>query len=456
MLPRQERRLKIAVVGSGIAGLSAAWLLDQAHEVTLFEKQARLGGHTHTHHLDLPEGNVAVDTGFIVYNPVNYPNLVELFKHLDVSTQATDMSFGVALHTKEHKLEYSGCGLGGWFAQRQNLWRWQHWHLLKEILRFYQHTEILIQEAQQQAYTLEEMLTKHGYSRAFIEQHLIPMGAAIWSTPADKMLQYPALAFLRFCRNHGLVQLKDRPQWRTLCGGSHTYVEKIAASLNGRIQLNAHLRKVHRHQGKVIVQHQDGLTEVFDHLVLACHADQALALLAQPSKQEQDLLGVFSYQKNLAYLHQDTRFMPEEKRAWASWNYLSHPQQQQKQVSVTYWMNRLQHLSTNKPLLVTLNPVHPPKASHILRSVLYEHPVFSLQSMHAQQALWSLQGQANAWFCGAYFGYGFHEDGLQAGLAVAEALGGVQRPWRLTQPNSRIFVPDAAASADHVPWPQAS
>ncbi|MBV0933010.1 NAD(P)/FAD-dependent oxidoreductase [Marinobacterium weihaiense] len=433
--------LKIAVIGSGISGLAAAWLLNKQHQVTLFEKDDRPGGHSNTVNVSTPDGDLAVDTGFIVYNPVNYPNLVEFFQALGVPSQKTDMSFAVSIN--KGALEYSGCGLGGVFAQKRNLLRPNYWKMLSDLLRFYREAPELIDAPEVQSQTLGQMLHSRGYGKTFIYQHLIPMGAAIWSTPADQMLDYPAVTFLRFCQNHGLVQLKDRPQWRTVTGGSREYVNRICRELGDGVRLNSRVHKIHRRAGKAIVEFLHGATETFDHVVLACHADQALSLLAEPSADEQRLLSVFPYQRNRALLHTDAALMPRRKAAWASWNYLTDSQDTNSQpdaISVTYWMNNLQHLPPEHPVFVTLNPVQEPAEGKILRSFLYDHPVFSLESIEAQQKIWSLQGRQNTWFCGAYFGYGFHEDGLQAGLAVAEQLGGLKRPWTLDTPNSRIHV----------------
>lgn len=436
------RPLKIAVIGSGISGLSCAWLLNQQHQVTLFEKDDRLGGHSNTVEVDIAGSRIAVDTGFIVFNPVNYPNLVKLFETLDVASCETEMSFAVSLD--RGRLEYSGTSLNGLFAQRGNLLRPRFWTMISDLLRFYRMSADMLSIPAIESITLRELLQQGGYGEAFIRDHLIPMGAAIWSTPADKMLDYPAMSFLRFCQNHGLVQLKDRPQWRTVIGGSREYVSRIAATLDGNIRLNSHIHRIHRLDGKVILEDLHGGRETFDHVVLACHADQALELLAQPDQQERELLRCFPYQRNRAILHSDTALMPRRRGAWASWNYLADSQAESTQggsdLSVTYWMNSLQPLKTDTPLLVTLNPLVEPEAGSIHRSFLYDHPVFSLEAIAAQKRLWDLQGVRNTWYCGAYFGYGFHEDGLQAGLAVAEALGGLPRPWQVAEPNGRIHV----------------
>ncbi len=435
------RPLRIAVIGSGISGLASAWLLSQQHQVTLFEKDDRLGGHSNTVEVPHGEGAVAVDTGFIVYNPVNYPNLVKFLDTLGVSSRETDMSFGLSLD--QGRLEYSGCGLAGLFAHKRNLFSPRFWFMLKDLWRFYAAAPGYCTDPETAQLTLGQLLQREQYGAAFIQDHLLPMGAAIWSTPVDMMLEYPALAFLRFCQNHGLVQLSDRPQWRTVSGGSRSYVNKVAAVLRDRggIRLNSHIRRIVRPAGRIELEFLHGEREIFDHVVLACHANQALALLQSPSVDEQKLLGAFSYQRNRAVLHSDQALMPKRKAAWASWNYLAESMHApHRDVSVSYWMNRLQHLPDALPLYVTLNPLREPAPGTIHRSFLYEHPTFSLASLAAQEQLWDLQGRHNTWFCGAYFGYGFHEDGLQSGLAVAEALGGIPRPWVLDDPNHRIHV----------------
>lgn len=435
------RPLKIAVIGSGISGLSSAWLLSQQHQVTLFEKDDRLGGHSNTVDVSHGAGNLAVDTGFIVYNPVNYPNLVNFFATLGVQSRETDMSFGVSLD--QGRLEYSGTSLQGLLAQKRNLARPRFWSMLLDLSRFYREAPRYCLDAATATLTLGELLQRERYGDAFIQDHLLPMGAAIWSTPVDLMLEYPALAFLRFCQNHGLVQLNNRPQWRTVTGGSRSYVAKVEACLRqrGEVRLNSRIHRIVRTSGGIELEFLHGGRESFDHVVLACHANQALQLLQAPSVTEQKLLGAFSYQRNRAVLHSDSSLMPRNKAAWASWNYLAAQRQSgQREVSVSYWMNRLQHLHNALPLFVTLNPLREPAPDTVHRSFLYDHPTFSLAALAAQHQLWDLQGRHNTWYCGAYFGYGFHEDGLQSGLAVAEELGGLQRPWALDTPNSRIHV----------------
>lgn len=435
------RPKKIAIIGSGISGLSCAWLLNKTHEVTLYEKDDRLGGHSNTVSCDLGANKVLVDTGFIVFNPKNYPNLVKFFETLNVETCETQMSFAVSINQGE--LEYSGSGLSGLLVQKSNLVRPSFWRMISQLMRFYRDSEQLLKNPSLEKMSLGQLLDQQGYTPEFIYNHLLPMGAAIWSTPVEKMLNYPASSFMRFCHNHGLLQIADRPQWRTVINGSKTYVDKIGAQLQGKIRLNTHVHKIIREQHQVIIQDNHGNSETYDDVVIACHSDQALSMLQQPTKDEQRLLSQFPYRRNKAYLHLDEGLMPKRRGCWSSWNYMSESGiNKPQEVSVTYWMNELQPLATHTPLFVSLNPLHEPKKGSIIRSFFYDHPEFGFETLQNQQQLWSLQGKQNTWFCGAYFGYGFHEDGIQSGLAVAEQLGGLKRPWQLANPSSRIFVHD--------------
>lgn len=440
----KQNSKKVAVIGSGISGLSCAWLLNQSQNVTLYEKDDRLGGHSNTVSFYLNQKKIDVDTGFIVFNPSNYPNLVHFFKHLNVDTCETDMSFGVSVN--RGKIEYSGTGLRGLFAQKRNLIRPRFWSMLSDLRRFYRQAPELLDSSELKNISLGQLLSKYHCKDPFIYDHLLPMAAAIWSTPVDKMLEYPATAFIRFCMNHGLLQLTDRPQWRTVIGGSKCYVEKIQQQLNQTIRLNTQIQSVSRNEGKIVITDRHGQGETYDQVVFACHADQALKLLKEPSSEEKRLLNSFPYQRNQAILHLDTALMPKRRAVWSSWNYLSDDKSytdqshSRQKVSVSYWMNKLQPLNTETPVIVSLNPIEPPRSGTIIRSFFYDHPAFDQSSYQAQEHLWQLQGKQNTWFCGAYFGYGFHEDGLQSGLAVAEALGGISRPWKLDNPNSRISV----------------
>lgn len=434
-------RLRVAVVGSGISGLSCAWLLAHRHEVALFEAEARFGGHSHT----VEAAGQPVDTGFIVYNEPAYPNLTALFRHLQVPTRASDMSFAVSLDGGA--LEYAGTDLNGLFAQRRNLLRPRFWQMLAELLRFYR--EAPRDVAACGHLTLEAYLDQHGYGRAFRDDHLYPMGAAIWSSKAAQVGDQPFGAFVRFCQNHGLLQVSGRPVWRTVAGGSREYVQRLLNHQPIDARRDDPVTALQRDAGGVRLRTRTGAwTDRFDHVVLATHADQALALLPAPTPAEQALLGAFGYSRNLAVLHRDPLLMPRRRAVWSSWNYLAARDGDQAP-TVTYWMNRLQpHLPQGRdaaPLFVTLNPAVPPRPEHLLRTEVYEHPLFDTAAIAAQRRLWRLQGQQRTWFCGAYFGAGFHEDGLQAGLAVAEALGGVRRPWTVAHESGRIHLAEALA-----------
>jgi predicted NAD/FAD-binding protein len=434
---------KIAVIGSGISGLSAAWLLSKSHEVTLFEKEHRLGGHAHTVDVPLAEGTIPVDTGFIVYNAPNYPNLVKLFAHLGVPTAESNMSFAASL--ENGAFEYSGSGMKGLFADRRNVLRPRMWRMIRDILKLYRAGPRLAGDLSLAEQPLGVFLEAHGYSRSFQRDHLLPMCAAIWSLPVEQVEQYPALAFLRFFENHGLMRIKDRPMWRTVAGGSRTYVEALASDMQADVRLGAQIERVTRTGLGVLVHSAEYGREPFDDVVFACHSDQALALLGDASAAEEATLGAFPYQKNIAYLHSDTRFMPANRKVWSSWNYMGG---EGEAVCVTYWMNQLQSLPTKTPVLVTLNPSAAPREDQVFGRFEYDHPVFNRHALRNQRALWQLQGVRNTWFCGAYFGAGFHEDGLQAGLAVAEQLGGVMRPWHLKNPSSRLLLPPEAPAPE--------
>jgi predicted NAD/FAD-binding protein len=434
---RRTAALELAVIGTGISGLSAAWLLSQRHRVTVYEQANYIGGHSNTVDIDIDGQSLPVDTGFIVYNPGNYPNLVALFDHLDVPSKPSDMSFSVS--TDEGNFEYSGTDLNGLLAQRRNLFRPRFLRMLKDLLRFYDQAQILSNRNAIMNMTLGRFLRDHNYSDAFIADHLMPMGAAIWSSSVEQMMQFPAQAFLRFFNNHGLLQLTDRPEWRTVDGGSREYIERMTASFARNIHCNEKVVSVSRSNMGVRIRTNSGWEQRYDHVVFACHSDQALTMLQHPTAQESNVLGKFKYQPNTAVLHTDIALMPKRKRAWASWNYLGRRGDQgENTLCVTYWMNLLQSLPTATPVLLTLNPAEDIDPAKIIRTFEYDHPIFDARAIDAQKDLWRLQGNMNSWFCGAYFGSGFHEDGIQAGLAVGEMLGGSERPWCVEDPSGRI------------------
>jgi predicted NAD/FAD-binding protein len=427
-------RLNIAVVGTGISGLSAAWLLSQKHDVTVFEAESRAGGHSHTVDTSSKAGSVAVDTGFIVYNEITYPNLTALFAHLGTPTKPSEMSFAVSLDGGD--LEYSGSDIAGIFAQKSNVLNLRFWSMLRDIMRFYRHAPRDI--AKLGLATLGEYLDQNNYGEAFRQDHLYPMAAAVWSLPAKKIADYPAAAFVGFCQNHGLLKIVDRPLWRTVDGGARVYVEALCAPFKDRLRLGTPVRSIRRELGGVFIRAADGGEERFDQVVIGAHADQALAMLSDPTPEERQILGAFNYSRNEVVLHEDARLMPRRRKVWSSWNYTARRGDPQAPVSVTYWMNRLQTISNETPRFVTLNPIDEPRAELTIQRQICEHPIFNAEAVAAQDQLWSLQGRRGAWFCGAYFGSGFHEDGLQAGLAVAEALGSVRRPWRVAHESGRI------------------
>jgi hypothetical protein len=435
---RHNGALDIAVVGSGISGLSAAWLLSQRHKVTVFEAADRLGGHSNT----VEAGGVPVDTGFIVFNERTYPNLIALLRHLDVPTQRTVMSFAVSLD--RGRLEYAG-DLRGLFAQRRNLVSPRFWSMLRDLARFYKAAPRDLPLMGDQG--LGSYLDGLGCGAAFRDDHLYPMAAAIWSTPVKDIPFHPAAAFVRFFENHGLLQFRERPVWQTVVGGSREYVQRISAPFADRVRLSSPVHKVRRLPDGIALDAGRGW-ERFDQVVIAAHADQALAMLDDPDAEERALLGAFPYRRNEAVLHSDAALMPRRRKVWSAWNYAAQRDATHQELSVTYWMNRLQNLPGDLPLFVTLNPLTEPDPALVHRRDIYHHPVFDAAAGAAQGRLWSLQGRRNTWFCGAWFGAGFHEDGLQAGLAVAEQLGDVRRPWTVENESGRIHVTHRARVAE--------
>ncbi len=447
--PPGLRRLDIAVVGAGIAGLGAAWLLAKRHRVTLYEREGRPGGHTNT--VDVPCGRrlVPVDTGFIVYNDRNYPNLAALFRTLGVATRDSDMSFSVSLD--RGRLEYNAGTLLGFGVQPTNLLRPRYVRMLADALRFFREAPRLLAEPGAGP-SLGAWLAREGYGAGFIEDHLVPMASAIWSVPPAEMLAFPAKSFVRFFDNHGLLSLGDRPQWRTVAGGSREYVKRLLADSAPATRLAAKVTALVPTGDGVLVTDRGGAARRFDHVVVAAHADEALAMIARPTSDERRILGAFRFEPNLAVLHRDPGLMPVRKRAWASWNYLAErggARGLDRRLAVTYWMNRLQGIDPAHPLFVTLNPIRAPRPELTVASFEYDHPAFDARTTEAQDELETIQGARRLWFCGAWTGRGFHEDGLVSGLAVAERFG-VRRPWAADAPvraGAAEFLPERAAAA---------
>ena len=430
-------RLSVAVVGAGIGGLSAAWLLSQKHDVTLFEADPRLGGHANT--ADAPgfHGTVPVDTGFIVYNEGNYPNFTALLDHLGVPSVYADMSLSVSLD--DGAFEYSSFGLGGIFAQKRNLLSPRFWGLLRDITRFFRHAPKDLADLERKATPLGDYLQAKGYGDAFRDDHLLPQAAAIWSTPLDQIGAYPAASLIRFFLNHGMMTVTGRGLWRTVEGGSRAYVTKLSEAFRGEVRKGVRVAGVRRDANGAEVRLAGGSRERFDQIVIATHGDTALSLLDDPSPDEQRLLGCFRYSRNKIALHTDPVLMPNRRRAWTSWNHIGM-RDRPGEGAVTYWMNRLQSLKGAPELFVTLNPNKEIAADRLLRTEVYEHPLFDADAIAAQQQVWDIQGARRTWFCGSYLGHGFHEDALQSGLAVAEQLGGVRRPWTVQDESGRIHV----------------
>lgn len=414
--------MKIAIIGTGISGLGAAWLLHRKHDITVYEPNAYCGGHSRT--IEISDGGrrIPVDTGFIVFNHRNYPHLTGLFRHLDVPVIPSDMSFGASI--ANGWLEY---GSNGMFAQPLNLLRPQFWGMLRDILRF--NRQALAFAEGRDDMTLGACLEALGMGDWFRRYYLQAMGAAIWSCSVDTILDFPASTFLRFFENHGLLTVNDQPQWHTVQGGSREYVSRLTASFRDRIRLNCGVRRVERRDGTVTVEDTQGGQAVYDHVVFACHADEALRLLADPSPKERSVLGAFGYQENRVVVHGDVSFMPRRKGCWSSWVYLSEGDLDEKPVvSLSYWMNLLQKLDTRTPVIITLNPGRKPTGP-IHDEHVFDHPVFTLEALRAQREIPGIQGQGNIWHCGAYQRYGFHEDGLMSAVAVAEKLD-ADVPWR--------------------------
>jgi len=411
--------LKIAIIGAGVSGLVAARLLDPRHEVSVFEADPRIGGHANTVDVSLGGETLAVDTGFIVYNERTYPAFTRLLAELGVETQPSDMSMSV--HDERSQLEWSSRGLAGIFAQRRNLLRPSFHGLLREIVRFNRESHALLAQADEKV-TIGDYLCGAGHSQAFVDGYIVPMGAAIWSAAPADFLRFPALSLVRFFANHGLLDHRGGLAWRTIRGGSRRYVAALVAGLRQPVRAGCGVRQVHRQRGHVRLALADGRTECFDRVILAVHSDQALRLLAAPTESERHILGAIRYQPNEAILHTDASCMPRLRRAWASWNYRIASAARDR-VFVTYHMNRLQGLATSQDLFVTLNASNRVDSRRVIGRFAYHHPVFDADAIRAQKLHFVIDGRNSTHFCGAYWGYGFHEDGVRSALAVCRKLG---------------------------------
>lgn len=412
---------KIAIIGTGISGLTSAYLLNQKHEVTLFEKNSYVGGHTATIDVTLNNKNYAIDTGFIVFNEKTYPRFLKLLEQLDITPQKTEMSFSV--HNDQSGMEYNGHTLATLFAQKRNMFKPQFWLFLREILRFNKLCKALYASDNiPLSLTLGDFLQQEHFSEYFCQHYILPMGAAIWSTSLPEMRQFELRFFVRFFQHHGLLNVSDRPQWYVIPGGSREYVAPLTKSFKDKIHLNTNINQVTRHAGKVSIHFADGSTEEFDEVVFACHSDQALALLGDASEQEQQVLGDIPYQNNQVVLHTDTKLLPKRKAAWASWNYLLDGTSN-KPATVTYNMNILQGLNNAPTFCVTLNQTERINPGNIIQSFNYAHPVFNKKSMQAQKQRPTICGVNHTHFVGAYWYNGFHEDGVHSATDVAERFG---------------------------------
>ena len=413
--------MKIAVIGSGISGLSTAFFLSKKYKVDLFEKDDHFGGHSYT--VDIPENNstqfVPLDLGFIVFNKITYKNLIKFFHDLNVNYEKSNMSFSVSV--KNSGIEYSGSGLKGLFANKLNIFNLKFIKMIIEIILFYKSAES-IKESNYSDKTLGDFLKSRKCSDYFINYHLIPMVAAIWSMPPDLAEKMPMSLFLNFFKNHGLFKIKNRPQWYTVSGRSKVYVKKVLQNISGECFKNYEIKKVQRSKNNIRLYY-GSLNEYFDYdkVIFATHADEALKLIKNPTDKEKNILSNFKYKENEAYLHSDEKLMPKRKVAWSSWNSIIEEKNINKSC-VTYWLNRLQNLNTKNNYFLTLNPIIPIDKKKIVKKIKFSHPFYNLQTVKHQKLLSKLQGENNTWFCGSYFGYGFHEDGLKSAIDIVNKI----------------------------------
>ena len=418
--------MKIAIIGSGISGLSSALLLSQKHNITLFESNNRFGGHANTIEIMHKENVIPVDTGFIVYNKLNYPNLVSFFDFLKVETIDSDMSFAVS--ARDGQLEYSG-SMKGIFAQKKNLFNLKFYRMIKDIIIFFifgYKYAFQFKESE----SLGEYVKRCNFSKEFINDHLIPMSSAIWSCPEKEILNFPAKTLLTFFKNHQLINFIFRPKWRTVKGGSKQYVnkviEKLSSDAKNRLILNSKIKSINCKNDKIEINFEE-YTEIFDKVIMATHPDQTIKLIKNLDEQSTDILGKFKYQKNIVYLHSDNSLMPKNKKTWSSWNYISSKSEEKS--SVTYWMNLLQKINNSLNVFVSLNPYITPIKSLTYKKIIYEHPIFNTQTNEAQKKMTEIQGKNNIFYAGAWLRYGFHEDGIMSAVNISSLLN-IEIPWK--------------------------
>lgn len=414
----------IAIIGTGISGMGAAYLLHPQHRITVYEQNNYIGGHTRTRDIDYDGRHLSVDTGFIVFNDRNYPHLTALFNRLGVPVEKSDMSFAISV--ENGAFEWGAKTLNAIFGQRSNLVSPRFWRMVRDVKRFFRESPKVL--ARDTLISLGTLLDELRLGEDFRRYFLLPMGGAIWSCPVETMLSFPAQTFVRFFQNHGLLTFNDQPQWYTVTGGAKQYVARLTAPFADRIRLNCGVRSVRRSESGVEVADAHGQTELYDQVVFACHGDQALRLLSDATPEEFRILGAFQYQANKVYLHRDTAQMPKRRACWSSWVYLSDGKAHPEALAVTYWMNSLQNLPNTHPLFVTLNPLTPIRESLIFDETELEHPVFSAEAVAAQSQIGKIQGKDRAWFCGAWQRYGFHEDGLNSAVQMAAHMG-ITPPW---------------------------
>ena len=409
--------MKVAIIGGGISGLMAARQLQGQADYTLFEKNARVGGHTDTHEVVIQGDTYSVDTGFIVFNPPNYPNFSAMLEEYQVASQSSDMSFAVS--NQLSGLEYNATNLAGLFCQKKNLFSFKFYGMIRDIMRFYKKAPQIMDTLDEQL-TLGDYLQQEKYGDYFIEEHIIPMASALWSGDFDSVRQFPLKYLLAFMRNHNMLQIRDRPQWRTIQGGSQRYVEAMLKNLDGEFHTNTEVMMVERKPHQVVVHSNKGQA-VFDQVIFACHSDQALGLIEKPSQQEQEILGDIPYTRNEITLHTDGKVMPKNKKAWASWCVMKYNDMVDR-CTVSYYMNLLQNIDCPEPLIVSLNQGNKIARDKVLRTLYYHHPVYNPKSLAAQSRKQEIQGRNRSYFCGAYWGWGFHEDGARSAVEAVDVM----------------------------------